>query len=394
MSRQICGWRRKTALWGIVISVATIAATATSRADNSQSLTDARRLCQNGRYAESLEAYDALGKESATLTASEAVKLGLGRAECQASQGEYDTAIATIQSALETHKSNGDLLARLGELKLDRGDRDAADAAAAQALKASPDHLLARWVVARLLEQRGERDKAFAAWKWFVDHYNTNQRAVEKDAEQLLIVAQASEKYYRTKARGDELVDSLKDVFGLYEDALKADPHCWQAPWHEGQLFLSDYQEGKALKELTRALQINPMAAEVLVTLGQADLQGYRLAPGRAKAERALRVNPHCASAYILLADLNISDERFVDANDAAKKAVAENPKNEEALGRLAASCRLLVDPAGAAAAEAMALASNPRPAAFYASLGEPPCRPPQIPRSRARLFARRASGP
>jgi tetratricopeptide (TPR) repeat protein len=72
-----------------------------------------------------------------------------------------------------------------------------------------------------------------------------------------------------------------------------------------------------------------------------------------------------------LLADLNISDERFLDARKAAEKAVAENPRDEEALARLAASSRLLVDPAGASLAELSALASNPRPAVFYGALGE-----------------------
>ena len=73
----------------------------------------------------------------------------------------------------------------------------------------------------------------------------------------------------------------------------------------------------------------------------------------------------------ILLADLNISDERFSDAMAAARRAVAENPKDEEALARVAASGRLLMDPVSAAAAEAMARAVNPKPAAFYAALGE-----------------------
>ncbi len=157
----------------------------------------------------------------------------------------------------------------------------------------------------------------------------------------------------------------------LYEAAVRTDPHCWQAPWLQGRLFLSGYNEAAAYKELTRALQINPEAVEVLVTLGQADLQGYKLAAGRAKAERALAINPHYAPAYVLLADLNISDERFDDARSAAGKAVAENPRDEDSLARLAASSRLLVDPLGAAAAEAAALAGNPRPATFYAALGE-----------------------
>ena len=73
----------------------------------------------------------------------------------------------------------------------------------------------------------------------------------------------------------------------------------------------------------------------------------------------------------MLLADANISDEKFTEARDAARKAVAENPKDEAALARLAASARLLMDPATATAAEAAALANNPKPADFYAALAE-----------------------
>ena len=76
-------------------------------------------------------------------------------------------------------------------------------------------------------------------------------------------------------------------------------------------------------------------------------------------------------AAQILLADLNISDERFLEARDNAKKAVAENPRDEDALARLAAVARLLVDPLGAQAVESVVLANNPRPATFYAALAE-----------------------
>ncbi len=223
-----------------------------------------------------------------------------------------------------------------------------------------------------MLEATGKIDDAVLAWKWFVDRYNEQHPVMSKDADALLIVGQAAERYYRAVARGDDLSEQLNDVINeIYEGALRADPNCWQAPWLEGRLFLSGYNEAAAKKELARAQQINPEAAEVLVTLGQSDLQSYKLAGGRSKAERALEINPRYVPALVLLADLNISDERFPDAKAAARKAVAENPRDEDALARLAASCRLLVDPAGASAAEAVALARNPRPAAFYAALGE-----------------------
>jgi tetratricopeptide (TPR) repeat protein len=336
-----------------------------------QELKEARRFLQNGRYAEAEEALTAI-LAGAKKEPARKVAIVLGLAECQASQGEYAKAIERLKAAETEEPKHADLPARLSELYLMRGDWEAAEAAMRRAEKIDPDHLLARWVEARLYELRGELDKAVAACKWFVDRYNGRRAEIIKDADALLLVGQACERYYRANARGEELSDALNDVINeIYETALRVDPNCWRAPWLEGRLFLLGYNERSAARELARAQQINPFSPEVLVTLGQSDLQSYRLASGRAKAERALATNPHFAPAHILLADLNISDERFVDAHAAARKAVAENPRDEEALGRLAAACRLLVDPVGSAAAELAALGNNPRPATFYAALGE-----------------------
>ncbi len=337
---------------------------------------DARRLLRNGRYAEAEEMLKTIGEEAKKspggLSPALRVNVALDEAECRASQGEIARAIDGLKSAEAVDAKNADLPARLADLYLSRGDWEAAEAAMRRAEKLDADNLQARWVEARLLELRGDLEKSMVAYKWFVDRYNEKKPEIVASAEALVLVGQAAERYYRASARGEELSDALNDVMNdIYEAALRVDPNCWQAPMLEGRLFLSGYEERKAFKELSRAQQINPLAPEVLVTLGGADLQGYRLAAGRAKAERALATNPHYAPAYVLLADLNISDERFDDAKAAALKAVAENPRDEDALARLAAACRLLVDPVGAAAAELAALANNPRPATFYAALGE-----------------------
>jgi tetratricopeptide (TPR) repeat protein len=337
---------------------------------------EARRLLQNGRYAEADEAYSAIEaqakKEPGGLTSALKVAVVLGKAECLASQGEYGRAMSELTSLAGQEPKNPDVRARLANLYLIRGDWPAAEAAMRQALALNADHLLARWVEVRLLEAHGDLDKAVAACKWFVDRFNDKKPEIAKNADALLLIGQAADRYYRATARGEELKDSLVDVITeIYETALAADPNCWQAPWLIGRLYLSGYNERAATPVLARAQQINPLAPEVLVTLGQSDLEGYRLAAGRAKAERALSINPHYAPAFVLQADLNISDERFVDAKASAQKAVAENPRDEDALGRLAASCRLLVDPVGATAAEMAALSNNPRPATFYYALGE-----------------------
>ncbi len=335
---------------------------------------DARNLWKTGKYAEAQEAYDAALKAlaEADRTPAARAKYAAGLAETLASQGELDQAVETLIKELATQADQPDLLARLADLQFGRGQWDEAAASVAKAKAAKADHLLARWVEAKLFEARGQLPEARKSWEWFVDYQAQHAAETAKRADDLILIGQAAEKYYRTKARGAELSETLNEVIStLYEAAIAADPKCWQAPWLEGKLFLSGYNERSALKELSRALRINPNAAEVLVTLGQADLQGYKLAAGRKRVEDALEINPHYAPAQVLLADLNISDERFDDALAAAKKAVEENPKDEEALARLAASYRLLVDPIGAAAAEATARAANPRPATFYADLGE-----------------------
>ena len=112
--------------------------------------------------------------------------------------------------------------------------------------------------------------------------------------------------------------------------------------------------------------------------------------------QAGLRVNPRYAPAQVLLADLNISDERFDDAKAAAEKAVAENPRDEDALARLAASCRLLVDPVGAAAAEAGRAGEQPPARDLLRRARRAAGRPPQVSRRRTRLPAgrRRRSRP
>ena len=150
-----------------------------------------------------------------------------------------------------------------------------------QAKKLDPDHLQARWVEGRLMELRGELEKAVAAWKWFVDRYNEKRADIVTSADALLLVGQAAERYYRASARGEELSDSLNDVINdIYEAALRVDPNCWQAPLLEGRLFLSGYNERPATRELARAQQINPLSPEVKVTLGPGRLAGLSTCRG------------------------------------------------------------------------------------------------------------------
>ena len=231
-------------LWTLIVTLAA----------EPKGLDEARRLWQNGRYAEAQEGYEALLKEPEKLDPAVRVKAILGQADCLASQGEGAKALEELARAAAAQPASADLAARLAELRFGRGDWEGADRAVAEALKVDADHLAARWVEARLLEARGELDEAVEAWKWFVDQLQRQaagnrqgrRRAADRrPGRRALLPGQGA-------GRGAERVAQRRASTRSTRARCKADPHCWQAPWLEGRLFLSGYNEGDARKELTR----------------------------------------------------------------------------------------------------------------------------------------------
>ena len=76
-------------------------------------LKEARRLLQNGRYAEAEEAFSAIladaKKKAEPLAPALKVAVILGLADCQASQGEYDKAIERLKAAEAEDPKDADL---------------------------------------------------------------------------------------------------------------------------------------------------------------------------------------------------------------------------------------------------------------------------------------------
>ncbi len=220
-------------------------------ADEPDALTKARKLLHTGKYAESLEAFDALAPLAKDHP--DKVQVALGRAGCLAATGEIDKALEALKPFCEGEKPDPDASARAADLEFSRGHWTEAEALARAATKARPDHVPAKWVLARLLEAKGQAKEADAAFRWFIDQHNKDQKAPSRDAEALVIIGQAAEKYYRANARGEDLKETLEEVMNdLYENAIRADPTYWKAPLMEARLFLSGYNERAATKELIR----------------------------------------------------------------------------------------------------------------------------------------------
>src|SRR5262249_50262500 len=132
--------------------------------------------------------YEDLAKKPAFKAAA---SVGLSRA--LESQGEYDKALSTVESALKEFPKDVNLLARKAEVLYLRGRRDDAATAAAAPLAIKADHFPARWVRAQVYRDKGDLKKADSEFRWFVRTYSERDDKGDpiKDAEQLVIVGLA-----------------------------------------------------------------------------------------------------------------------------------------------------------------------------------------------------------
>jgi len=148
-----------------------------------------------------------------------------------------DQAITALKQVAAWQLQNADVWAHLAELQFGRGDWDGATESVHQGLKSQPEPSSDALDPGPALRGPRPARAGERRLKWFIDHYNAHQGELAKNADALLLIGQAAERYYRANARGEELKDQLVDVMSeLYEGALRADANCWQAPWLIGRL--------------------------------------------------------------------------------------------------------------------------------------------------------------
>jgi Flp pilus assembly protein TadD len=321
----------------------------------------ARTRWLHGNTAEARSLYEALpdGPEKA---------IGLSRT--WESDGEYDKAAAVIDAALKASPDDPDLLARRAELLYLRGQIAAALKAADAAVAKKDDQFLARWVRANAYRDTGELQKADTEFRWFVRTYTARDRAGKpiKDADALLLVAQAGAENARWHNLSDQFRFILNEVYG---DALKADKDLWPAEYQAGMLLLEKYNRGEAKAAFDKALTINPRAAEALVGKGRAALQQLELKDAEEFASKALVINPRLPAALRLIADVHFDSGENEAALQRLEEAKAVNPADESTLGRVAACMFVMKRQADFDALCAAVEKQNPKAGRFYFELAE-----------------------
>src|SRR5262249_10841725 len=109
-------------------------------------LKEARERLLRGNYGEAREHYADLAKDPKHPAAA-----AVGTSRAWQAEGQYDKALAALDTALKDNPKSADLHAARAEVLYARGRWDDAQDAARQALKISRDeNFLAHWVLARL----------------------------------------------------------------------------------------------------------------------------------------------------------------------------------------------------------------------------------------------------
>lgn len=324
------------------------------------SLQSARQRWLHGNCAEAREQYETLARDAKLKSAA-----AIGVSRCWQSEGEYDKALAAIDAALANAPKDADLHAGRAELLHLRGRWKDADAACGRALAVNKDHLLARWVRAQVLRDRGEQKEADGEMRWFVRYYND---AEVKSPEGLVLIGLAGAE----NARWHNLKGQFADILnGVYADALEADKEYWPAEYQAGVLLLEKYNRPQALEAFDKALKINPNAAEALVGKGQLALQSYQVREAVQFAERALKINLHLPEALRLRADLHLLEGDVGAALKELDEARIVNPRDEATLGRVAACLLLQRKKEDFDTLVKEVIEHDPKPGVFYHELAE-----------------------
>ncbi len=329
------------------------------------SLQTARQRWLRGNYDEARAQYEALAKDAQHHAAAVA-----GISRTWQSQGEYDKALAVLDTALRDLPKDADLLARRAELLYLRGRWQDAEQAADKALAAQNDHFLARWIRAQVYRDRADLQKADAECRWFVRTYSERSEKDNDitDPDALLLVGLAGSENARWNNLADQFPFILNEVYG---DALKRDKDLWLAEYQAGLLLLEKYNRGEALTALDKALAINPRAAEALVGKGVAALQKLEIKDAEEFAHRALDINPNLPEARRLQADVHQASGDIRAALRDLERARKINPRDEATLGRIAACLYLQRKNTDAESLVREVTQHDPRPGLFYLTLAE-----------------------
>ena len=311
-------------------------------------------------------AYDSAGTTFADLAgssdASIAVAARRSHVRALAERGRYDDAEAAARRYTAQPRGEN-VLVPLGDVLRTRGRLAPAESAyTLAASRRATDSLTARLRLGELRLDQGDRAGARRVFDGFIDVYNT--RGERLTSAELLAVARAC------RHLGADDPQLFKDALRAYDAAIAADSGNIDARIEAGEMFLEKYNGPDARQMFGGILKENPSNPRAL--LGMARVLVFDGAPGAdSLVKRSLAVNERLVDARLMLARLRLDSEDYDDAEREATRALETDPGSPVGHALIAASRYMRDDRKGFDEASRRALERDPKSVVLHTTLAE-----------------------
>jgi tetratricopeptide (TPR) repeat protein len=332
-----------------------VACAATAPQDDAARLAEARAQLRRGAYD---SAATTLGELASSRDSAIAKAARREYIRALSERGRYDDAEAAARKY-----GAPNLLVPLGDILRTRGRLVAAESVYTHAIAGrAPDSLTATLRLGELRLDRGDRVGATRVFDRFIDIYN--DRRDRLTSGELLAVARAA------RHLGTNDPQLFKDALRAYDAAIAADSGNVDARVELGEMFLEKYNGPDARQMFAGVLRENPSQPRAL--LGMARVLVFDGAPGAdSLVKRTLAVNERLVDARLMLARLRLDSEDYDDAEREAKRALDIDPGSPVAHALIAASRYMRDDRRGFEEASRQALERDPRSVVLHTTLAE-----------------------
>jgi predicted Zn-dependent protease len=257
---------------------------------------DVRQLLLRGRYAEAIEAAQAL-------SATQPIEAALLQAEALLETGQ-DAQAYQLLVPLWERETDSVPVAREVALLTDRhwSSPDIAAEFVKRLLELEPDAIITHWLRAKRLLDAGQFDEAKAALAWFAEHRGDLKPDSADDA---LALAKGLVEHARWSREAKWFNVAVNEVLG---DAEKKYPLDWRIPAARARLFAERHNEPAAVDSLNAALAKNGSAAELHALRARMAIEKFDLVGARRSLEQARRSNKRWPEIALVEADIAFAE--------------------------------------------------------------------------------------
>jgi len=236
-------------------------------------------------------------------------------------RGYMEQAAASFQIALRVDPQSAEALYGIGSVYLNQQKTAEARESFERALKlraSYPDTLANSWNNLGLLAAReGHTDEAIRDF----------QEALKLSPDHIIALINLGSAYRQQKG--------WDDARKTYERALEVNANDAEANYGLGMVFAQSDDTARAFDSLQRALQLRPVYPEALNNLGILYLRTHRRDEAVASFERCIRVAPTFDQAYLNLARVYSIEGRPDKARPVLEDLLKQRPDDEPALKML-----------------------------------------------------------